>query len=198
MKVRSLFSTLVLLLTLLGCKPIIYTIHDVRQVRPQSDEDLLKFCQQKQMDIQQLKRVRQEVLDSNLRKHLNQHYLFDSSGQMVDYSASFENPRCKGNLLQLLKTPDTLKNYPRNSFITLESMLSQTLEVNQGPAGDEEGLPTSYTIVMFWNTFSGNPNHKKAFSDLSEAIQRAPYGMFRLLLINQDFHPGSIPSIKMN
>ena len=197
MKIRIVFTYAFLLLSILGCKPIIYTIHDVRQVKPQSDEDLIRFCRQKHMETQQLKRVRQEVLDSNLRKHLNQHYLFDSTGQMVDYAASFENPRCKGNLLQLLKTPDTLKTFPRNSAFTLESLLGHTLEVNQWPVSSAAGIQATYTIVMYWNTFSGNPNHKKAFSDLNEAIQHAPHGMFRLLLINQDFHPGNIPSIQM-
>jgi len=182
---------------MLGCKPIIYTIHDVRQVKPQSNQDLIEFCRQKNIDTEPLIRVRQEVLDSNLRKHLNQHYLFDSLGQMVDYAASFENPRCKGNLLQLLKTPDTLKTLPRKSAITLENILSHCVELNHRKVNNWDNIPATFTIVMFWNTFSGNPNHKKAFSDLNEAIQDAPRGMFRLLLINQDFHPGSMPSIQM-
>jgi hypothetical protein len=197
MKLRKIFTAFLLLSLLGACKSIIYTIHDVRQVRPQSNDDLIDFCLQKQIDTKLLKRVKQEALDSNLRKHLNQHYLFDSSGQMVNYATSFENPRCKGNLLQLIKSPDTLNSLPRNATITLESILSQTLEVNQLPISTGANIPATYTIVMFWNTFSGNPNHKKAFSDLNEAIKGAPYGMFRLLLINQDFHPGSIPSIQM-
>lgn len=197
MKLRKIFTAFLLLALLGACKSIIYTIHDVRQVRPQSNDDLIDFCLQKRIDTKQLKRVKQEALDSNLRKHLNQHYLFDSLGRMVDYAISFENPRCKGNLLQLIKSPDTLNSIPRNDTLTLESILSQTLEVNQLPISTGANIPAAFTIVMFWNTFSGNPNHKKAFSDLNEAIKGAPNGMFRLLLINQDFHPGSIPGIQM-
>jgi hypothetical protein len=199
MKIKFHHLALLLCLATQSCTKILYTIHDVRQVAPQSDEALLQFCSTKKIDATNLRRVKQELLDTHLRKHLNKHYLFDSEGRFVDYASSFENPRCKGNLLELLKTPDALKNYPRKTAISLESIMNQTVEVAKAPHGSSSASVTAepYTIVMFWNTFSGNPNHKKSFIDLRDAIQKCPSGMFRLQLIDQDFHPGSIPTIQM-
>jgi hypothetical protein len=199
MKTKLYFSLLFLFyISAQSCKKILYTIHDVRSVEPQSNEALLKFCSTKKIDARNLRRVKQEWVDSNLRSHLNKHYLFDAQGRFVDYASSFENPRCKGNLLELLKNPSNIESYPRNSSLSLESMLNQTLEVVQEKtfASLSEKREESYTIVMFWNTFSGNPNHKKSYIDLRDAIQKCPVGLFRLQLINQDFHPGAVPTIQ--
>lgn len=199
MKTKLYFSLLFLFyISAQSCKKILYTIHDVRSVEPQSNEALLKFCSTKKIDASNLRRVKQERVDSNLRSHLNKHYLFDAQGRFVDYASSFENPRCKGNLLELLKNPSNIESYPRNSSLSLESILNQTLEVVQEKtfASLSEKREESYTIVMFWNTFSGNPNHKKSYIDLRDAIQKCPVGLFRLQLINQDFHPGAVPTIQ--
>jgi hypothetical protein len=196
MKVQFIIAVFTISQWFVGCKPIIYTIHDVRQVQPQSNRALIEFCRQKNIDTEHLRRVKEEALYSNLQKHLNQHCIFDSLGVFIDYAHSFENPRCKGNILQVLKNPNSLKTFPRDSSISLDGLLGQTVEVNDEPA-DTASLPASYTIVMFWNTFSGNPNHKRAFKDLKEAIQHCPTGMFRLVLVNQDYHPGTIPRIQM-
>ena len=199
MKMKLYFSLLFLFcISVQSCKKILYTIHDVRSVEPQSNDALLKFCTTKNIDASNLRRVKQEMLDSNLRSHLNKHYLFDGQGRFVDYASSFENPRCKGNLLELLKNPSEIASYPRKSSLSLESILNQTIEVVQGKkvAAPPEKPVEPYTIVMFWNTFSGNPNHKKAYVDLRAAIQKCPPGMFSLQLIDQDFHPGAVPTIQ--
>lgn len=189
---------LFLCLAFQSCKKIIYTIHDVRKVEPQSNEELLKFCKTKKIDASNLRRVKKEMLDSNMLRHLNRHYIFDSEGRFVDYASSFENPRCKGNLLALLKNPSNIESYPRNSSLSLTSIINQTIEVVQEKtvASLTEKREESYTIVMFWNTFSGNPNHKKSYLDLRDAIQKCPEGMFRLQLINQDLHPGDVRKVR--
>jgi hypothetical protein len=199
MKTKLSFLFLFLFcITFQSCKKILYTIHDVRQVEPQSNEALLKFCSSKKIDAGNLRRVKPEMVDSSLKIHLNKHYLFDAQGRFVDYASSFENPRCKGNLLELLKNPSAIEHYPRNASLSLESILNQTIEVVQNKKIESltENSVEKYTIVMFWNTFSGNPNHKKSYADLHNAIQKCPTGMFSLQLIDQDFHPGTVPTIQ--
>jgi hypothetical protein len=198
MKTKLYLLLLLFCLSVQSCKKILYTIHDVRKVEPQSNESLLNFCASKKIEVSNLRRVNQDVLDSNLLKHLNKHYVFDAQGKFVDYASSFENPRCKGNLLELLKTPTAIESFPRKTTLILDDILKHTTEVipSQPNVLSVENPEGSYTIVMFWNTFSGNPNHKKAYSDLRDAIKACPEGMFRLQLINQDFHQGTTPSIQ--
>ena len=43
-----------------------------------------------------------------------------------------------------------------------------------------------YTIVVYWNTFSGSPNHKKRINDIKKYIGLNTTSKIQLVLVNQD------------
>lgn len=43
-----------------------------------------------------------------------------------------------------------------------------------------------YTVVLYWNMFSGSPNHKKRIDEVKEYIKLNTYSKIQLVLVNQD------------
>jgi hypothetical protein len=195
-----IISALLLAFSLTSCRLIVYQIHDLREVEPQSNSQLLAFCREKKIAFSELARIKQDSLQNNLVHHLNKNYLFDRNGIRINFSNAFENPKCKGNLIAVLKNIDSAKDYPRDSGIVLKNLLTQTTPVFGPDPSDSlaQSVEYDYSVLIYWNTFSGNPNHTKAIADIRKAIQDAKTDRIAIILVNQDFHPGTPPTIHMN
>ena len=178
---------------LTSCLPIAYRIHDVRTIEPQSNEELLQFCREKKITLTQLYRVKQDSVVVNMKKHLNKNYLFDRSGRFVNFASQFDNPKCKGNLIAVLENMASISAYPIDSTLLLRNLLAQT-EVVGLPNSEfkEVQIPNSeYSVLIYWNVYSGNPNHRTAIADIREIIEKQKLENVSLILVNQDFHEGT-------
>jgi hypothetical protein len=87
----------------------------------------------------------------------------------------------------------SISAYPIDSTLLLRNLLAQT-EVVVLPNSEiqEVQVPDfEYSVLIYWNVYSGNPNHRTAIADIREIIEKQKLENVSLILVNQDFHEGT-------
>jgi hypothetical protein len=189
---KKIFSLLVLSIFISGssCNRILSRALGVRSPRIETEASIQKFCEKKGIDANDVLIVKTVNIIESFYKNLNSDYLFDKNGYALSYSESFNDKNCGGNILK------TVQSIPPVSYITRDS--SNTFENHKKtwmPLSDTltsvnvNHVDADYTVVLYWNMFSGSPNHKKRIDEVKEYIKLNTNSEIQLVLVNQDIRP---------
>ncbi|HOY48215.1 MAG TPA: hypothetical protein PL185_08160 [Flavobacteriales bacterium] len=184
----SVFS---IFLSLTSCKRLIYLYHGVHSPRLETPITIEKFCEKKNLEIGELLMMSYDSMITCYRFDLNQTYIFDSSGYRINFNSSFNNPSCGGNVIKVIEGLSRTTYYPRDSIYTLDKEKVKWVYLsNEKPFQKNLNGTNNYTIVCYWNMFTGAPNHRKRIAELKKIISNNKDISVQLIFVNQDFRDG--------
>ena len=168
-----------------SCARFIYYYQDIKPISAQDAVSIRQFMHRKNIDSINVYLLRPEFLFSSLKNSVNRAFLFDSNGISIQYDVDKENKKCLGNIWSYVL------NYKREQSLLLDSSHTFENEYNrwQTLSGQyPESLPEGgdLTIVYYWNTFSGNANHRNFFKDIEKIMRDRPDLEIVFYKINQD------------
>lgn len=186
--------SIALLVTICSCKKLIFAYHGIHSPKQISIPDIEKFAAKKKIPLEGSAMIHEDSILYAMGTRMNDAFLFDANGYLINFNKSFENQACGGNITNFLAGLDTLTYVERDSNRTLaqESGMWQLFgKPEPFPPIPLNGKPQyHYYVAYYWNTFSGNPNHRNAIKDLRETIQNNKRVKIKLLLINHDIRFG--------
>lgn len=189
---RLLAFSAIILITSTGCVKIAMLVHGAHQPRQEKVTYIREFALKKNIPIEGSAMIAEDSILYSFGKRLNEAILFDKNGYEIVYNQNFENPSCGGNIKQFLSGLDTLTYAQRDSGNTLQKETGMWVKFGTKEPFEYELNPSKYDyyLAYYWNTFSGNPNHRNAVQDLQQTIETNKRIRTKLILINQDIRDG--------
>jgi len=181
---------LALIVILSSCNRILSRALGVRNPRIETEASIQKFCKKQGIDANRVLLVKTVKIVESFYANLNTDYLFDKNGYALSYSESFDDKSCGGNILTTVQSIPSLSYITRDSSNIFENHkktwmpLTDTLSPVKTNYADAD-----YTVVIYWNMFSGSPNHRKRIESVKEYIKMNTYSKIQLVLVNQDIRP---------
>lgn len=178
--------------SLSGCVKIAMLVHGAHQPRQEKVEFIREFGLKKNIPIEGSAMIAEDSILYSFAKRLNEAILFDNRGYQILFNQDFNNPSCGGNIKQFITGLDTLTYAQRDSGNTLQKETGMWVKFGTKEPFEYELNPSKYDyyLAYYWNTFSGNPNHRNAVKDLRQAIETNKRIRTKLILINQDIRDG--------
>lgn len=143
------------------------------------------------MDTSRVYRVQDPYILRSWEEVANKSFIFTKDGIRIIHDVAIaENDRCSKNALGFLQT------YKPGDILVLDSSRTFDLEIQKWHtlAGTPlAGVPAKgkdLTIVYYWNSFSGNPNHRNYFIDAHKIIATRNDLDIVFYKINQDLREG--------
>lgn len=192
MEKRSVLMLLIAFMLFGSCKKLIILYHGAHQPRQESIADIENFARKKNIPLDNSAMVLEDSIVFALVKRNNDAFLFDKNGYLISYNKQFSNQECGGNIYQFISGLDTITYIERDSSLTLEkeSQMWVNFGSNQPYNIDSALTKYDYYLAYYWNTFSGNPNHRNAVRELRSSIQNNRKIRIKLILINNDIRRG--------
>jgi len=151
-------------------------------------ESLRKFCKKHRISTYGMLMISKDDIIENCSKFNSKDLLFDENGFCVNYAKRFDNQSCSGNIVT------TLESIIPKSFIERDSLLTFQKESQKWVTFEDTSITANislskgdYTLVSYWNTYAGKPNHIKRFSKLKKALESNKNCSISHIYVNQDF-----------
>ncbi len=192
MKTKTLLFLLLHLFVISGCIPIAKVIVGAHAPRQEKVEFIRQFAQRKGIQIDGTAMIAEDSILYSFVKRLNEAVVFDKNGYQILYNQNFSNPACGGNIGNFLTGLDTITYATRDSGNTIQKEAGMWVKFGSKEAYDVGFNPSKYDyyVAYYWNTFSGNPNHRDAIKNLQQAIDLNKRITVKLILVNQDIRDG--------
>jgi hypothetical protein len=161
----------------------------MQPVSVQNEKSIRQFILEKKIDSTNIYLLRSEFIFLAFKESINRAFLYDKNGMSILYDAGKENKKCLGNIWSFLM------NYQKTDALILDTMHTFDKEWSRWITidGKDPEPPTvggDFTIVYYWNTFSGNTNHRDFFKDIEEIMRKRPDLEIVFYKINQDMREG--------
>ncbi len=192
MKTNTLLLLCLNLFIFSGCIQIVKVIHGAHQPRQEKVEFIRQFAQKKGIQIEGTAMIAEDSILYSFVKRLNEAVLFDKNGYQILYNQNFDNPNCGGNIENFLGGLDTITYATRDSGNTIQKEAGMWVKFGSKEAFDSGFNPSKYDyyVAYYWNTFSGNPNHRDAIKNLQQVIDLNKRISVKMILVNQDIRDG--------
>ena len=169
-----------------GCYGLYAFIYDLRPIQMHNDSSLSRFMLEKHIDSNDVFKLKNEYVILSLKNDLNRAFIYDKSGFRIDYDWEIINKKCHGNILMFLKKYAVEENIPIDSGNTFAGEIVKWISLSGKEINPRPEQGKDITIVYYWNTFSGNPNHKLFMRKIENIISARKDLKIRFYKINQD------------
>ncbi len=137
--------------------------------------------------------VKEEILGMPHYGLINKLALFDSAGYSIDVFTNSENPKCKSNSLSAIIGFGKVTYFPRDSTLTFDKEASRWEYLHsKTPYQLSAKNKCDYTVVYYWNSFTGKYMNQEHVREIQASIDKNPYIRFDLILVNEDYREGMI------
>lgn len=192
MEKRLFLIVITVLIFLSSCKKLIILIHGAHQPKQENISDIEKFANKKNIPLENSAMVLEDSIIFALIKRSNDALLFDKNGYLINFNKQFSNQECGGNIYQFISGLDTITYIERDSNLTIfkESQMWVEFCSNNPFKIEVNQYQYDYYLAYYWNTFSGNPNHRNAVREIRSSIQNNKRIKVKLILVNNDIRHG--------
>lgn len=177
-------------LVLTSCTKLAFVYHGVHNPRQENIDYIREFANRKHIPVDGSAMILGDSILVSFAKLANKQFLFDANGYAINFNSGFENEKCGGNILNFIEGLDTVSYIARDSNRTLDKESKMWVEFgNNKPYDLNKHINKekfNYYVVCYWNTFSGNPNHRDAVKGLQKSIAKNPRIKIKMFLVNQD------------
>jgi hypothetical protein len=190
MKRQTFLLASLITLMLTSCFKMALVYHGAHSPRLETVAYINEFAAKKNIPVEGSAMIAEDYILYSWAKRHNKQFLFDANGYAINFNSGFENEKCGGNILSFIEGLDTVSYIARDSNWTLDKESKMWVEFGNKKPYDLNhyinGEKYNYYVVCYWNTYSGNPNHRDAIKNLQKSIGQNPRIKTKIFLVNQD------------
>jgi hypothetical protein len=182
-----------------SCTRIVSIALGVRPPRVETIESIQSFCKRKGINTDEILIVKTNYIAKSLEKNLNEEYVFDRNGFQLKYNVGFADSTCGGNILKTIRSIQPVSYLERDSLNLFNDHKKTWMPLNDTLANiNVDCNNADYTIVLYWNTFSGYPGHIRRIKDVKESTSLNTSSTIQIVMINQDIRKMNKEVIMVN
>lgn len=175
------------MLGLSSCRSTALKLAGMKQPEVETLESIKDFCTSINVDFNEIFVIKTTDMLSSLSKNTNADIIFDKNGYALDYNQSFDRKSCKGNVILTIKSIPPISYINRDSSIVFEGLKKTWMPLNDTLSDIKtKSSDSDYTVVVYWNKFSGNARNKDRIANIKQSIKENDLSKIQLVLINQD------------
>lgn len=170
----------------ISCNYIRMKRYGIVSPKLETETSLREYMARQKIDSSNVYMLKAPFVIESFAREINKAYLFDKQGLPVAFDEASSNKKCLGNIMSFLRT------YSRGSNLSIAKTRSFDEEKDRwiclnGREPDALPLGADFTLVYYWNSFSGTGNQRQFLARIEKIMRERPDLEIVFYKVNQDF-----------